>query len=82
MEYASHAMQLDPESRTVQLMAATAWDRILVSRGMPQWYATQYKGKTLLPIARCVIKNEIRRHLGIGADVIATQPEVCTDRMR
>lgn len=80
MEYANHAVQRDPESRAAQLMAATAWDRILVSRGLPQWYGTLFKGKTPLPIARCVIKNEIRRHLGIGQEVIATQPEVCTDR--
>lgn len=82
MEYANRASQLEPESRAAQLMAATAYDRILVSRGQLQWYGTQYKGKTLLPIARCVISNDIRRYIGISLEVIATQPEVCTDRVR
>ncbi len=33
---------LDPSNKTACWLSAASWDRILMSKGLPQWYGTQY----------------------------------------
>ena len=34
---------LDPSNRNALWLSAASWDRILMSKGVPQWYGTQYR---------------------------------------
>lgn len=36
------AMTLDPDSKRARWLSAAAWDRILMSKNVPQWYGTQF----------------------------------------
>lgn len=36
------AMEMDPSSKRSRWLTAAAWDRILMSKGVPQWYGTQF----------------------------------------
>lgn len=36
------AMTLDPSSQRARWLSAAAWDRILMSKNVPQWYGTQF----------------------------------------
>ena len=33
---------LDPTNKKARWLSAASWDRILMSKGVPQWYGTQY----------------------------------------
>lgn len=39
---ATIASRLDSSNRDAKVLSAQAWDRILVKRGKPQWYGTQF----------------------------------------
>ena len=34
---------LDPTNKKARWLSAASWDRILMSKGVPQWYGTQYR---------------------------------------
>jgi len=59
-----------------------AWDRLLLQKGKPQWYGTQYgpskeTGKVqLLPVDETAVTDEERRSLGLPtlAEARATVP--------
>lgn len=85
IEFANRALAIDPQLTAPKKMIANSWDRILLGRGLAQWYGTQWDNgpngsPTMKPIARCVISNKTRREFNIEESVIASQPEVCPDR--
>lgn len=86
IEFANRALAIDPQLTPPKKMIANSWDRILLGRGLAQWYGTQWDkagpdgSPTMKPIARCVISNKTRREFNIEENVIASQPEVCPER--
>lgn len=40
------AMAMDPGHKRARWLAAASWDRILMSKNVPQWYGTQYRSNT------------------------------------
>lgn len=62
---------LDPQNTAAPQLVAAAWDRILMSKGAPQWYGTQYSREstdapiTLYTIDETMVSDEerIRMHL-------------------
>lgn len=40
------AVAMDPAHKRARWLAAASWDRILMSKGVPQWYGTQYLSAT------------------------------------
>ncbi|WP_456998599.1 hypothetical protein [Lysobacter sp. A421] len=42
MSLAQLSSTLDPQYKAAPQLVAAAWDRILMSKGVPQWYGTQF----------------------------------------
>src|SRR5690606_7159259 len=60
------AVALDPENRPALWLTAAVWDRLLMKRGLPQWYGTQYHQASpggpveLYPVDEAVVGDEER----------------------
>jgi len=68
---ATTATRLDSSNKDAKVLTAQAWDRILVKRGKPQWYGTQFfKNKAtgkweLSPTDPTAVSEAQREALGI-----------------
>lgn len=61
---------LDPSNKHARWLSAAAWDRALMSKGVPQWYATQYRptpagAMELYPVVESVVTDAERAALGV-----------------
>lgn len=71
MALAQMAVALDPDNRPARWLTAAAWDRLLMRRGLPQWYGTQYHKPDpdgplqLYPVDETAVDDEERVRLGI-----------------
>lgn len=71
MALAHMAMAIDPESKSARWLGAAAMDRLLMRRGLPQWYGTQYHMPTpdgpfeLYPVDAAVVSDEERRRFNV-----------------
>lgn len=65
------AAALDPDNKPALWLTAAAWDRLLMKRGLPQWYGTQYHQPTpggppeLYPVDERVVSDEERVRLNV-----------------
>lgn len=65
------SMTLDPASRRSRWLAAAAWDRILMSKGVEQWYGTQFASPgpdqpmTLYPVHESAVSDEERAAMNV-----------------
>lgn len=65
------AATLNPEHRGARGLSAAAWDRTLMSRGLPQWYGTQYHRVSedapieLYTVDESVVTDEERSSLNV-----------------
>ena len=68
---ATTASRIDPGNKDAKILTAQAWDRILVRRGKPQWYGTQFSRDTstgkwvMSPIEPGVVSEAQREAMGI-----------------
>ncbi|WP_156924950.1 DUF6624 domain-containing protein [Pseudoxanthomonas sp. J31] len=61
---------LDPQRSAARWLTAAAWDRLLLHRGQPQWYGTQYQaGKDgaleLSPVDEDAVDDAERLRMGV-----------------
>ena len=62
---------LDPSNKMAKWLSAASWDRILMSKGVPQWYGTQYRSPSpgapaeLYTIDASVVSDEERKALNV-----------------
>ncbi|WP_449447537.1 hypothetical protein [Thermomonas brevis] len=62
---------LDPSNKRARWLSAASWDRILMSKNVPQWYGTQYRKPSpdapteLYPVADSVISDEERAEMNV-----------------
>lgn len=65
------SMALDPSSRRARWLTAAAWDRILMSKGVPQWYGTQFQSPgagepmTLYPVHESAVTDAERAAMNV-----------------
>ena len=65
------SMTLDPSSRRSRWLTAAAWDRILMSKGVEQWYGTQFASPgpnepmTLYPVHQSAVSDEERAAMNV-----------------
>jgi hypothetical protein len=68
---ATTAVRIDSNNKDARILTAQAWDRILVKRGKPQWYGTQFfKNKAsgkweMSPTDPTVVTEAQREAMGI-----------------
>jgi hypothetical protein len=68
---ATTAVRIDSNNKDAKILTAQAWDRILVKRGKPQWYGTQFfKNKAtgkweMSPTDPTVVTEAQREAMGI-----------------
>lgn len=69
LELSRHAVALDSQPLQIRALYAVAKDRLLLSRGQPQWYGTQkviVDGEVVLaPIDLDVVTDEERTAMGV-----------------
>lgn len=62
---------LDPGDKQARWLSAAAWDRILMSKDVPQWYGTQLHQPSpdapmeLYPVAESVVSDEERASMNV-----------------
>lgn len=62
---------IDPSNKMARWLSAASWDRILMSKGVPQWYGTQYRSPspgappTLYKIDESVVSDAERIELNV-----------------
>lgn len=65
------AVALDPQNKPALWLTAAAWDRLLMKRGLPQWYGTQYHQPDpagpleLYPVDEAVVSDAERVRLNL-----------------
>ncbi|QDE40722.1 hypothetical protein FIV34_16660 [Luteibacter pinisoli] len=68
---ATTASRIDPANKDAGVLAAQAWDRILVKSGRPQWYGTQFArdkatGRwAISPVEAGVVSEPQREAMGL-----------------
>jgi hypothetical protein len=64
---------LDPANRQARWLSAASWDRILMSKGVPQWYGTQYRSSRpggpmeLYKVDESVVSDSERAEMNVPA---------------
>lgn len=62
---------IDPSNKRARWLSAASWDRILMSKNVPQWYGTQYRKPNpespteLYPVAESVISDAERAETNV-----------------
>lgn len=65
------SVEIDPSNKGARWLSAAAWDRILMSKKLPQWYGTQYSkpnptaSMELYKIDESVVSDEERAALNV-----------------
>ena len=68
---ARFSMTLDPSNTRARWLTAASWDRILMSKEMPQWYGTQYRQPSpgspfeLWPVEEAAVSDEEREAMNV-----------------
>lgn len=83
---ASAGRAIDPTIKQLKWLSAAAWDRILMRRGKPQWYGTQYtmneatKRMELYVVDESAVTDKERAELGVPSLAEAKAREALFNR--